>query len=538
MFAAPSKGTWMLEDRNDFTDGGSGFYAFAARHPDRPAIVGPDGSEVSFGALLGRVNSLSHAFLAHRLTAGDAIAGVLHNGSDYFAALLAAGQLGMYFVPVNWRLTPDEVTYILRDSGAKLVVADAEHAAALPTELMPAHRFAVHGTPPGWEPFEQLGAKDCTSSPTARRAGGLMGYTSGTTGHPKGVKVALPPMSPEEYAATMLSGLTSYGVEFGAGAHLVCSPVYHAAPGSHAWFFLHAGHTLVIHSKFDPEATLRDIEKYRVTTSHMVPTHFIRMLRLPPDVRTHYDLSSLQAVIHAGAPCPVPVKRRMIDWLGPIVWEYLGSTEGLVSRVSPQEWLARPGTLGRPAPGKIVKILDDDGKDLPAGNTGAIYVGAEGRPPTFEYLGDPGKTAENREGNLFTVGDIGYLDADGYLFLQDRRTDLIISGGVNIYPAEIESYLVEHPAVADVAVIGIPDPEWGHTVVAVVEPVDGVTPGDALAQELKRFCEDGLARFKHPRRIDFVDQLPRTAAGKLQRRVVREAYLDGLPEPSGSPTEN
>jgi len=257
---------------------------------------------------------------------------------------------------------------------------------------------------------------------------------------------------------------------------------------------------------------------------HLVPTHFHRLLRLPEEVRARYDVSSLQAVIHAGAPCPVPIKKQMLDWLGPVVWEYLGSTEGSVSRVSPQEWLARPGTVGRPLPGLTVQILGLDGTEAPAGEPGTIYFGYPGRPPSFEYHHDPEKTAASRHGDLVTAGDYGYFDADGYLFLLDRRTDLIISGGVNIYPAEVEQHLITHPAVLDVAVIGVPDPEWGQRVVAVIQPGPGVTANDQLAAELLEHCRKELATFKCPRRFEFVSDFPRTESGKVQRRVLRDAF--------------
>ena len=288
--------------------------------------------------------------------------------------------------------------------------------------------------------------------------------------------------------------------------------------------FLHSGHTVVIQRKFDAESVLRDIERYRVTTSHLVPTHFHRLLQLPAEVRGRHDLSSVQALIHAGAPCPVPIKQQMLDWLGPVVWEYLGSTEGSVSRVSPQEWLARPGTVGRPLPGLTVKILGPDGEDLPRGDPGLIYFGYPGLAPAFEYHHDPVKTSAGRLGDLITAGDYGYLDDDGYLFLLDRRTDVIISGGVNIYPAEIEQLLITHPSVDDVAVIGVPDPEWGSTVLAVVQPSPGAVAGEELAASLLAYCAERLASFKRPRRIEFVADFPRTEAGKVQRRVLRDRF--------------
>lgn len=500
-----------------------GFYQLAATRPEHPAVIDPDGTTLTRGELLTRVNQISRALRAHGLVAGDSVAVAVHNGHEYVALQLATLQVGMYFVPVNWRLSPEEMRYIVEDCAARLVVVAAEQARALPLDGLPAQRIAVGNPVPGWVSYAEFGAGESGAAPPDRRAGSIMGYTSGTTGHPKGVRSPLPDVEPEILTAAMSQWLVEgYGITSADGVHLVCSPLYHAAPGGHALAFLHAGHPLVIHARFDPEHVLRAVEEHRVTTVHMVPTHFHRLLRLPAEVRAKYDVSSLEAVIHAGAPCPVPLKHEMIEWLGPIVWEYLASTEGSVSRVSPREWLAKPGTVGRPAPGGVVKILDEDGKEVPRGEAGTIYFGTAGQPPTFEYNGDPDKTAASRCGDLATVGDYGYLDEDGYVFLLDRRTDLIISGGVNIYPAEVEQALITHPAVNDVAVIGVPDPEWGQSVLAVVQPVAGA--GDDLAAALLAHCADHLAAFKRPRRIEFVTDFPRTETGKLQRRKLRDTY--------------
>jgi long-chain acyl-CoA synthetase len=503
-----------------------GFYRTAAAHPVRTAFIGHDGKTLTFGELLHNVNKLSNALRSLGLSQGDAVAMMVRNDAAYFELVLATGQIGLYLVPVNTHLAAAEVAFIVRDSGAKVVFAHAELAKGLAEGLSGVHgdlpplRFSVGGSVPGWSAYEELDASP--AEPEDRVAGTLMGYTSGTTGRPKGVRSRLSGISPEQAAGFHSSFMRGLGFALGEGVHLVCSPLYHAAPGGFAMGALHLGHTIVCHAKFDPEAVLRDIERFRVTTSHMVPTHFHRLLRLPEEVRERHDLSSLKVLVHAGAPCPVAVKQRMIDWLGPIVWEYLGATEGVMSLVSPQEWLAKPGTVGRPVPGVTVRLLDENGAEVPPGEAGTIYFGTG--QIRFEYHNDPDKTRAGRVGDLVTVGDIGRFDEDGYLFLLDRRDDLILSGGVNVYPAEVEHHLITHPAVADVAVIGVPDPEWGQSVLAVVQPTPDAVPGEALARELEAYCADGLASYKRPRRIEFRADFPRTATGKLQRRVLRTDY--------------
>jgi long-chain acyl-CoA synthetase len=506
---------------------GSGFYQLAVASPGRPAVIDAGGTAVTFGELGQRVNRMSRALHRHGLAPGDVIAAIVRNGPEYLELMLAAGQAGVIVVPVNWHLSAREIRYILTDSGARLVVAAADQASELPLDQLPPHRYVAGGAAPGWRPYAELGAAEPATVPDDRQAGGLMLYTSGTTGHPKGVHSTQAAADPDTMAGMFAGIPRNYGVTSAGGVHLVCSPMYHAAPGGHALGFLHAGHTIVIRDRFDPEDFLAAVERYQVTTVHLVPTHFHRLLRLPAEVRSRYDLSSLQAIIHAGAPCPVPIKKQMLDWLGPIIWEYLGSTEGSVSRVGSQEWLARPGTVGRPLPGLTVRILDAGGAELPAGEPGTIYFGYPDRAPSFEYHHDAEKTAASRRGNLVTAGDLGYFDADGYLFLLDRRTDLIISGGVNIYPAEVEQQLITHPAVLDVAVIGVPDPDWGQRVLAVVQPAPGVSADDALAADLLEHCRKELAAFKCPRRFEFVTDFPRTESGKVQRRVLRDAYTPG-----------
>ncbi len=310
---------------------------------------------------------------------------------------------------------------------------------------------------------------------------------------------------------------------FGLGAdgvNLVCSPLYHSAPFGFAQSGLHIGQTLVILEGFDAELVLRTIQDKRVTTAHMVPTHFHRMLSLPPETKARFDLSSLEAIVVAGAPCPVHVKAAMLAWVGPIIWEYLGATEGIVALTPPSDFETKPGTVGKVSP-EVVQIITDEDETAATGEAGTIYFKTT---MPYEYLGDPVKTAESRRGEYVTVGDVGYLDDDGYLFTLDRRTDLILSGGVNIYPAEIESHFLAHDAVADVCVIGVPDDEWGQRVVAVVQPKPGFS-ADELIAALNEHAKNGLASYKRPRQIDLQTELPRSAAGKLQRRLVRTQYL-------------
>ncbi|MFE5508707.1 AMP-binding protein [Amycolatopsis japonica] len=495
----------------------STFYEVAAQDPGRVAVIDVDGRETTFGELSARANQLTHALRALGLGEGDGVVAIIHNGLTYYELLLATLQAGMYFTPVNHRSSPAEIAHIAADSGAKVAVADADIAATCTAELSGLHRFSRGGTP-GWADYAAWGTDLPTTTPERRTAGQTMLYTSGTTGRPKGVRRALsgqPPALHPIHAHT----LERLDVRPGQGVHLVACPLYHAAPGMFSTATLHLGHTLVLMDRFDAAETLRLTEKHRVTSTHLVPTMFHRLLRLPEDVRARHDLSSLTSVIHGAAPCPREVKERMLAWLGPVVHEYYGASEGLITAVHAREWLAAPGTVGKPLEGVRVKVLDDDGRELPAGEAGMLYFSSA--HTKFDYHGDPGKTAAARSGEFVTVGDVGYLDAEGRVFLCDRRTDLILSGGVNIYPAEIEARLLSHPDVADVAVIGEPDPEWGQRVVAVVQPAEGVTGDPALAKRLEAHCRAELAGFKTPRRFDFRDRLPRTESGKMLRRTLR-----------------
>ncbi|MFI7698019.1 AMP-binding protein [Nonomuraea sp. NPDC049480] len=472
-----------------------GFYEIAADDPERPALLGAEG--VTYGELLARANRAANGLVSRAVRPGDCVVTVLKNGLDALTMMLATYQIGAYLVPVNWHFTAEEIDYIVADCGTEVVISPAARTVA---ELM---------------------AGQPATAPAHRRAGSIMLYTSGTTGRPKGVRRRLLDLTPEEVHPIMMRKLwRHYGLPQG-GVHLVCSQLYHSAPYGQAMMALQFGHAIVAPERFDAVETLRLIERHRVTNAFMVPTMFHRLLAVPE--RESYDLSSLTHLYHGAAPCPPATKQAMIDWLGPVLWEYYGSTEAAVATmVSSREWLARPGTVGRALDGMTFTIIGEDGGEVPPGEPGLVYIGGINR---FEYHRDPGKTAAAMRGHDYTPGDIGYLDADGYLFLLDRRTDLIISGGVNIYPAEVEATLLEHPAVADVAVIGVPDTEWGHRVVALVQPAAGVTGGDELTAELLRHCAPRLAKLKHPRVIEYREALPRTPTGKLSRRNVKEAYL-------------
>ncbi|MFG2013431.1 AMP-binding protein [Actinomadura geliboluensis] len=509
---------------------GVGFYQIAQNDPDRPAVLAP-GGPVTYGELHAEVNRLSHALASIGLSPGDALATVLGNRREFLTVMLAAMQSGLYLVPVSRHLTAPEIGYILGDSGAKAVITEGEFAAAVSGAAdeagVPAEGRVSADPAAGYRAMAELCAAHSADPPAKRQMGSVMLYTSGTTGRPKGVRRPLMDIPPEVLFEVMKQTLMRHlSLEPGDDeVHLAIGPLYHSAPCVHALMSLSLGHAVVISARFGPEETLDLIQRYRVTNSLMVPTMFHRMLGLPEDVRARYDVSSLRQVFHTAAPIPKETKQRMMDWWGPVLYEYYGSTEsGPVVVAAPHEWLAHPGTVGRAVEGVQIKILDPEGAELPPGETGLIYASGQ---PGFEYHDDPDKTAAAMRGDFYTPGDLGHLDEDGWLYMSDRRTDLIISGGVNIYPAEIESVLLQHPAVGDAVVIGVPDDDWGQLAVALVEPAEGAEAGDALAADLLAFCAPRLAKLKHPRRIEFRPALPRTPSGKLSRRRVREDYLGG-----------
>ncbi|WP_433468850.1 AMP-binding protein [Spirillospora sp. CA-128828] len=506
---------------------GVGFYEIAQNDPDRPAVLAP-GEPMSYGELHAEVNRLSNALSGLGLRPGDALATVLGNRPEFLTVLLAVVQSGLYLVPVSRHLTAPEIGYILADSGAKAVITESAFAdvvsGAADDAGIPAEGRVSVDPAEGYRSMAALCASGSADPPGKRLMGSVMLYTSGTTGRPKGVRRPLIDITPEVLIDVMRQTLMRYlGLAPGDEVHLAIGPLYHSAPCVHAMMALNLGHAVVVAPRFRPEHTLELVQRHGVTNAFMVPTMFHRMLALPDDVRARYDLSSLRQVYHSAAPIPVETKQRMMDWWGPVLYEYYGSTEsGPVVVAAPHEWLAHPGTVGRPVDGVQIKILDPEGAELPPGETGLIYASGQ---PGFEYHDDPEKTAAAMRGDFYTPGDLGHLDADGWLYMSDRRTDLIISGGVNIYPAEIESVLLQHPAVGDVVVIGVPDDDWGQSAVALVEPAEDAEPGDGLAAELLAHCAPRLAKLKHPRRLEFRASLPRTPSGKLSRHRVRETYL-------------
>ncbi|MHB8594075.1 MAG: acyl-CoA synthetase [Acidimicrobiales bacterium] len=507
-----------------------GFWAMAQEEPGHLALVGPDGTEIAAGELLGRSNQVVHALREMGLERGATIGFVLPNCVEVFEIYLAALQAGWYIVPINHHLVAPEVAYILKDSEAKVLIGherfadicrDSADAAGIPAD----RRLSV-GDIPGFSSFAELRGAQSAELPDDRSLGDTMNYTSGTTGNPKGVRRGLSGANPDDAAIGLAGILLLFGIQpRDENVHIVGSPLYHTAVLRFSGAAIHMGHTVVMMDKWSAEGMLELIERHRITHSHMVPTQFHRLLALTDEVRTKYDLSSLRHMIHAAAPCPVDTKHQMIAWWGPVIDEYYAASEGGGTLVSTAEWLEKPGTVGRPWPISEIAIFDDDGNRLGADQIGTVYMSMQ--TGDFEYHKDKEKTEKNRIGKFFTVGDVGYLDSDGYLFLRDRKTDMIISGGANIYPAEIENVLLAHPKVVDAAVFGIPHDDWGEEVKAVIQPIDGVTGGVELANEILTWCEPRLARFKTPKSIDFTDDMPRDPNGKLYKRKLRDPYWEG-----------
>lgn len=499
---------------------------YAEQAPDSTAVLVPGtGARVSYRTMVDQSKRLANVLRSRGLRPGDHVAIFMTNVPEYFEVVWAARRAGYFYTAVNWHLTPGEVRYMLENSESKALIVSAdlaevaEHAAAGLTGL--ALRLLVGADRAGWEDYAETVARAGTAPLGPEIEGQAMLYSSGTTGRPKGI---IHTKIDTERRFGDVDGdilwVNRYGLN-PSTVTLTVGPLYHAAPLVSAMSTHRHGGTVVLPPKFDAEQTLRAIEEHRVSYAQFVPTMFIRLLRLPEEVRRRYDVSSLRAVAHTAAPCPVEVKRRMIEWFGPVITEYYSATEaaGHVS-IRSEEWLEHPGSVGRVAPGSVA-ITDESGRELPAGEDGIIWFT---RPAhKFSYHGDPEKSASmfNDQG-WARMGDIGHLDSDGYLFITGRSDHTIISGGVNIYPREVEDLLIEHPAVDDVAVIGLPDDEYGESVKAVVTLRDGYTAGPALERAVIEWTRDRLAHYKCPRSVTFVDSLPRSVAGKMMKHRLIE----------------
>ena len=503
--------------------------AHAATQPDKPAyIMAESGKVVTYRELDEASNRASQLFRRLGLKRGDSVAIQMENHADYYKIVWGAQRAGLYYTAISSRLTAGETAYIIQDCGAKVFITSkymTKIAGEVAKEAPNVRAFyMLDGTIPGYESWEAAVAAEPATPIADQCEGGDMLYSSGTTGRPKGVRVPLN-FDPIGTPASLLGLVTALYQMSSDVVYLSPAPLYHAAPLRFNLTVQRLGGTCVIMEHFDAERYLEFVEKYKVTHSQLVPTMFVRMLKLEPEARAKYDLSTLKVAIHAAAPCPIPVKEQMIAWWGPVIFEYYAGTEGnSFCAISSPEWLAHKGSVGRALLG-VIHIVGDDGEELPPGEAGTIFF-SDGT--VFEYHNDPEKTAQSRNDKGWsTLGDIGYVDAEGYLYLTDRKANMIISGGVNIYPQEAENLLVTHPKVADVAVFGVPNEEFGEEVKAVVQPVDMKDAGPALAEELIAFCRQSLSPIKCPRSIDFEAELPRHPTGKLYKRLLKDRYWAG-----------
>ena len=509
---------------------------YAAEHaagtPDKPAIImAGSGQELTFAEYEARANRVARLFRDLGLRRGDHVAIFLENNPRLFEVQGGAERTGLYFTCINSYLQAEELAYIVGDCRARVLVASAatREAALAAAPHCPGVELFLQvdaDAPDGpFQPYEQVVGRYPAEPVPDEELGAAMLYSSGTTGRPKGILRPLPHAHPSEPLPVMRFVQSVLFAMRPGMVYLSPTPLFHSAPQASIAAALRLGATSVVMERFDPEWYLQLVQRHRVTHSQVVPTMFNRLLKLPAQVRRRYDLSSLEVVIHAAAPCPVPVKQAMLDWLGPVLREYYGATEANGFTVcTSEEWLAHPGSVGRPVLGEV-EIRDDEGVLLPPGRAGTVWFrGAT----NFEYFHDPEKTAASRDatGAASTVGDVGHLDEDGFLHLTDRKHFMIICGGVNVYPQETENVLVTHPAVMDAAVIGVPNEDLGEEVKAVVQPVAGVAAGPELERELQEFCRRHLAAIKCPRSVDFVDELPRLPTGKLYKTELRRAYRD------------
>ena len=495
--------------------------------PEKTAYeMAGSGQVITYGELEADSNRLAHLFRQQGLKRGDAIAICLENHPWFFKICWAALRSGLFFTAISYRLQAEEVEYIVNDCGAAILITSSQLQdtfEGFKDQLQ--HNpvcYMLDGTAHGAEALEPaVAAQPATRIPDESQ-GVAMLYSSGTTGRPKGVRRPLPDVPFAEMDAASQSRTDRYEFDDNS-VYLSPAPLYHAAPLAFTVNVLRTGGTVIVMEHYDSEQALALIEKHQVTHSQWVPTMFVRMLKLPDDVRQNYDLSSHRVAIHAAAPCPVTVKEQMINWWGPIIHEYYAGTEGNGSTsITSQEWLEHKGSVGQASAGCTVHILDDDGQELPVGESGGVYFSGGG---SFEYYNDKSKTAASTSPQGYTtLGDVGYLDEDGFLYLTDRKSFMIISGGVNIYPQETENALISHPDVMDVAVFGVPNEEFGEEVKAVVQPMDMNRAGPELEAELIAWARQHISHIKCPRSIDFMEELPRHPTGKLYKRLLKDKY--------------
>ncbi|MDG1988362.1 MAG: AMP-binding protein [Halieaceae bacterium] len=504
-----------------------GAWKIAEADPERVAVIGADGAKSTFHEVASKSNQLARALKSLCLQKGDRLAMMMTNSAEMLEVTLAALQTGFYIVPINFHSTANEVAFIIRNSNSKAFFIDRDFAT---TEYLSAIdeagisetlRFATKSCF-GFSGLDDLRDDYSSIRPDETVAGSVMFYTSGTTGRPKGVLRALPAADGDSGAEQQVWLFNLFGIEPAEGVHLVNSPFYHSAVFNLGMAALHSGQTLILLNDWEAEKALSLIDRYKVTSTHMVTTHFHRFLLLSKETKHKYQVDSLRHVIHGAVPTPVEIKSQILDWWGPVVFEYYGSSEVGATIASPQDWLKKPGTVGRPISITELQILDDDGNQVSSGTSGWIYM--KQGDSDFKYHEDPEKTAEVRKGKFVCVGDIGFVDTEGFLFLSGRDAEIIISGGVNIYPAAIEGDLLSHPAVRDAAIIGVPDEEFGEQVKGVVVLRHGFDSDERVASDLIEYCRKRHSHFSCPRTIDFVNSLPRDPTGKLYKKRIRDPY--------------
>lgn len=514
-----------MDTRNYHHGARLGLQYFREKEPTFVCVVDPDGSEWTRDRFVASSNRLTRAFRSAGLVEGDVLAIASKNCAQYLIVYFAALNAGLSVVPINWHLSDSEIAYILRDSGAKVIVVHGELSPraheSIRVNACTAALFLSIQSVAGYQNIETFAGEMSTAPLSEPARGRLLAYTSATTGRPKAV--ILPSKGPQELLRRRIEANALVGIlPEDDNVNLCASMLYHSAPLGGCEVALTLGHRVVLVDIWKPELLLELIEKHRVTTTFLVPTMFVRLLKLEESIRNRYSVSSLRFVAHGGAPCPVSIKRAMLDWWGPIIWEAYGATEAQGTVVGPQDWLKYPGTVGKPLPGSAVKILDDAGEELPRNGVGTVYI-KPNSGQTFQYKNDPARTQQCTAGEFVTVGDLGYLNEDGYLFICDRRDDLIVSAGVNIYPAEIEACLLEHPDVRDCAVIGESHALLGSVPKAYVEVEPGIECNAAFTMSLLRFAGERLAAMKIPKRIQYVASVPRDPSGKVFRRSLRHS---------------